>query len=96
MKTKMTPEEEAKACIMNKVKWTTKKPKADRECILVVATVCYKQVEYTVYKILKTDFEDGWYWGIFTGDGEEWGDYDDLKAAKYCRIGLLKPKGGSK
>jgi hypothetical protein len=30
--------------------------------------------------------EQCWYWGIFTAEGDEWGNYSDLVAEKYCVI----------
>lgn len=72
--------------------WSKKKPKADKECLLLVATFIGGRWDYTLYQILKTEFEDKWYWGIFTADGDEWGDYSDLTAERYCRMKLLKNK----
>ncbi len=70
--------------------WTKRKPKFTKECLLIVASKFAKQWEYQIFKILKTGNEDGWYWGWFTGDGEEYGDIADLKAEKYLVLPLLK------
>lgn len=70
--------------------WSKKKPKADKECLLIAARLLAGKWDYNLFQILKTTFENKWYWGIFTADGDEWGDYSDLKADKYRRIDLLK------
>lgn len=67
--------------------WVDKKPKADKEFVLITASWFIDHWEYTTFTVEKTTFEDNWYWGIFQ-DGDEWGDYDDLKADKYL---ILEP-----
>ncbi len=74
------------------MKWTTKKPKFTEECLLIVATEIQENWDFAIFQILKTDFEDMWYWGVFDGDGCEWGDIEDLQADKYLVMPLLKNK----
>lgn len=71
--------------------WSKKKPKLTKECLLLVATLIRGEWGYEVFKILKKDVENKageqcWYWGIFTAEGDEWGNYSDLVAEKYCVI----------
>ena len=75
------------------LQWSKRKPKPSKECLLLVATFIVGRWDYTLFQIMKTDFEDKWYWGLFTADGDEWGDYSDLTADRYC---VMKPLGGSK
>lgn len=73
--------------------WKNKKPKPTKECLLLTASYFAGNYEYHLFQILKTDYEDKWYWGIYTADGDEWGDYADLKADLYLTMPLLtKPK----
>lgn len=75
------------------MKWTKKKPKLTEECLLITAHYFGGMTgwNYHLYEIKKTDFEDKWYWGIFD-DGDEWGDYADLKAELYYVLPILKSK----
>ena len=73
--------------------WTRKKPKFNsksKECILIAATKINERWEYTLFEMRKMEYEDKWYWGIITADGDEWGDYADLKAQLYYTMPLLK------
>jgi|GEM_PF-5085991 hypothetical protein len=73
--------------------WITKKPKTFKEdCLLLTASRINKKepYDYTCFEIIKIDSGDGWYWGIFTLDHDEWGDYKDLEAQKYCILTMLK------
>ncbi len=70
--------------------WTNKKPKADKECLLLTATFISQQWEYTLFQIKKINFDGQWYWGLCNGDGDEWGDYSDLKADKYLVMETIK------
>lgn len=76
------------------LRWTKKKPKPNKECVLIVATLIAGKYDYDIFQILKTDFDDKWYWGIIDRYGDEWGDYSDLKADLYYAMPLLK--AGSK
>lgn len=77
---------------MKTLRWTKKKPQfkpRSKECLLLVATKFNKGWEYHLYHIKKTGFnEEGWYWGVFTNEGDEWGDYSDLMAERYA---IIKP-----
>lgn len=81
---------------LQKLKWTKVKPKFhdnSEECLLIAAAKIGNVWEYTMYEMKKLNGEnekgeEGWYWGIIDQDGDEWGDYDDLLAQKYC---ILKP-----
>jgi hypothetical protein len=77
---------------MNKLQWTKTKPKPTQNLLILTGTLCSDKWEYQLFEIDKTDLEDGWYWGIFTPDGDEWGAYADLSADKYCLIKPLKSK----
>ena len=74
---------------MKKLKWTTKKPKFDRECLVICASKIDKEWNYNIYQIQKAEYEDIWYWGWFD-NGEEVGDIVDMHADKYAVIELLK------
>lgn len=74
---------------MKKLNWTTKKPKFDRECLVICASKIGKEWNYNIYQIQKAEYEDIWYWGWFD-NGEEVGDITDMQADKYAVIELLK------
>lgn len=69
--------------------WIDVKPKADKEFIMVTASKFKTHWEYNVWIVQKLEGDDGWYYGLLAGDGEEWGDYDDLKADLYK---IISPK----
>ena len=74
--------------------WSKKKPKP-QECLLFTARFLGGEWEYVLYTIKKTDGENEageqcWYWGMFTADGDEWGDLSDLKADLYYMMKLLR------
>ena len=73
----------SKMCFL---RWTKRKPKLSKECLLIAATLIDRKWDYALFQILKIDYADKWYWGICTADGDEWGDYTDLKADKYCEM----------
>lgn len=78
---------------MKELKWTKKKPKfttRSKECLLIAATKFNKGWDYHLYQIKKTDDGEKWYWGIFTNDGDEWGEYSDLQAQRYAIVKPLK------
>jgi len=70
-----------------------KVPEFNEECTFVTASFYNRNDEdlnwdYTVWQIKKLDGEDedgnpAWYWGLLTGDGEEWGPLEDLSADLY-------------
>ena len=74
---------------MCSLRWSERKPKLSKECLLIIATLIDRKWDYALFQIIKIDFEDKWYWGICTTDGDEWGNYSDLKADKYCEMKLL-------
>ena len=83
---------------MSTYKLVTKKPKFNKECLLITATwMNYHEPHYWDYKLFEIKQADGeteagepgWYWGIFL-DGDEWGDIDDLTADKYAVLPLIK------
>lgn len=79
---------------MREIKWTKIKPKRFKEdCLLLTATFLFSVWHYDLFEIKRTEGDDeaGWYWGIFA-HGEEWGDYADLAANKYCLFPALKNK----
>jgi hypothetical protein len=73
--------------------WLDEKPEFNEECTFITATKYTRNKEdlkwdYSIWQIKKLDGENdkgepAWYWGLLTGDGEEWGDLDDLTANKY-------------
>jgi len=71
------------------VDWVTEKPNLEKECLLITASKFGTRWEYTVFTIQKQDGEEGWYWGLFSGDGDEWGALEDLKADLYKVLPLL-------
>jgi hypothetical protein len=75
------------------LRWTKKKPKLNKECLLITAQNWGKEQgwSYTAFSIEKVECDGRWYLGIITSDGDEWGDIDDLKADKYLVLPLLKP-----
>jgi len=75
------------------MKWTTKKPKLTKECLLLTS-IKLKDAprEYHLFEIIKVEFEGQWYFGIFTEDGDEWGDYEELNTSLYCILPLIKEK----
>ncbi len=74
---------------MNHNNWVTKKPEFTEECLLLTAVLIRDQYEYEVYIIAKVESDEGWYLGWLTGDGEEYGDLEDLKSDKYLTMPLL-------
>ncbi len=63
--------------------WVKDKPQLTEECILITHTVFRNNHEYQAWQILRIESEEGWYFGLCTMDGEEWGDYEDLKSDHY-------------
>jgi hypothetical protein len=79
------------------LRWTTKKPKFDTECIVICAHKWKdEEWEYSLYQIKKVEFEDKWYWGWLTADGEEYGDLADMKSQLYYVMPLLDAKQSKK
>lgn len=75
------------------IQWIKKKPKFNKnskECLLLTAVKFSDKWEYRLYEMKKINYEENWYWGILTEDGDEWGDYADLKAKLYCILPLLR------
>ena len=63
--------------------WTTEKPVADREFAMVTKIKFQDNWEYAVWKVVKIDSEEGSYYGLCNGEGEEYCDYEDLAAQFY-------------
>ena len=74
----------------NEINWTSKKPKFDKECLLITASKIANNWEYSVWTIKQLNNEDFWYWGWLNGEGEEYGDLNDLRADKYLVLPFLK------
>lgn len=70
-------------------RWTKKKPKFDQECMVICANKWNGDWEYSLYLITKVVFEDKWYWGWLTQDGEEYGDLADMQSQRYYVMPLL-------
>ena len=61
------------------MEWLTDKPVFKDDCVLVTASLIRGRWEYNTWII---EYKDG-YWNWLTGDGEEYGDIEDLKADRY-------------
>lgn len=78
------------------LRWTSKKPKFDAECIVICGHKWKNEEwEYNLYTIRKTDCENeageqGWYWGLFTSNGDEYGDLEDMSAGIYFVMPLVE------
>jgi hypothetical protein len=70
--------------------WVTNKPLFDNECLVITANRIRENWDYSTYIIQKVQSDDGWYMGWLTGEGEEYGDLNDLRADKYLVLPLLK------
>lgn len=77
--------------------WQKEKPQQfTDECLLLIAKKWKDEpFEYDLFEIREIDGynendEPAWYWGIFCPDGEEWGDYADLKADLYMTMPVLE------
>jgi hypothetical protein len=71
------------------MEWVTQKPEFTEECLLITATKYRDEWEYTAYQIKKVYDDEKWYMGWLTGDGEEYGDLEDLESDKYLVMPLL-------
>jgi hypothetical protein len=79
-----------------KIGWLGEKPEFKEECVFVTATQYNRNDEdlewnFSVWQIKKLDGETDegepcWYLGLLNGDGEEWGDINDLSVDKYLII----------
>lgn len=70
--------------------WSITKPDFKRECLCITASKVGGQWEYKTWVIKLLECDEQWYLGLLTGDLEEWGDIDDLKADLYNVMPLLK------
>lgn len=70
--------------------WVTQKPEFKEECLVIIASYSKYGWEYATFQIKNVDGEDGQYLGLLTGDGDEWGDIEDMAADKYFVMPLLK------
>ncbi len=73
--------------------WTPIQPKFKKECLLLTASKWKDQWHYNSWWIVKCDNMEtgGWYWGLCTIDGEEWGAMDELSVDLYKVINIPKP-----
>ena len=74
----------------NTIRWVTKKPKFNKECLVICASKFIDTWEYSLYQIKWIGLGNDLYLGWLTIDGEEYGDLNDMKAEKYLVIDLLK------
>lgn len=65
------------------MRWSKEKPNPKNECVFVTATNVLNNWSYSVWMFKKIDNGDGEYMGWLTGDGEEYGDIEDLSAHLY-------------
>lgn len=73
--------------------WVAAKPEFKSECVLITASKYNRNSEaidydYTIWQIKQIDGEDddgnpAWYWGLLNGEGEEYGELEDLTADFY-------------
>lgn len=80
--------------------WVRYKPKFKEECLMLTASKHKNEWFYNAWWIREVDGDDGgWYWGLCTIDGEEWGDVNDLSADLYKIINIpsksIKNKNGN-
>jgi hypothetical protein len=71
--------------------WCNDMPEFDIECIFAAASLIGENYEYSIWEVKKLDgydsnWNEAWYYGLLTGDGEEWGDINDFRADKYLII----------
>lgn len=76
--------------------WTTQKPKYEElkgDTLLLTASYSERSKEwyFDAFLVERDEGEDEngeeyWYWGLFTLDGDEWGNYDDISAQMYMII----------
>lgn len=64
------------------MEWTTKKPEFTQDCVLATASQIGDQFEYNIFQIK----EVGGFWGWYNGEGELYGDLEDLDANLYMVI----------
>lgn len=66
--------------------WINEKPEFDKDSIMITASwwnIGDGYWEYSIWQIVKLESEEGWYWGLLMGDGDEWGALEDFRADKY-------------
>ena len=63
--------------------WRDEKPAFTDEVVFVTAIFMKGHWHYTLWEMLWVDGEGGGYLGLHCDDGDEWGDYEDLRADKY-------------
>ncbi len=68
---------------MERSVWLNEKPEFNEECTFVTASKIQSNWEYSVWIIEKLETDEGWYFGWLTGDGDEYGDINDITADKY-------------
>ena len=73
---------------MESGQWTNIKPDGKEPCVFVSATKWGNRWDYSVWVIKEVGGFDGYYLGICDGDGDEWGDLEDLRADLY----MILPK----
>jgi N-acyl-L-homoserine lactone synthetase len=70
--------------------WLSKKPKFNKECLVIAAHKFRDEWEYQIYQVKKAEFGDKLYWALLSGDGEENDSIDDFVSQKYYLMELLK------
>lgn len=71
------------------MEWVTTKPIFTIDCILITGNKIRNKWEYSIYLVERIYSGYDWYWGWLTGDGEEYGDIEDLHAQKYLVLPQL-------
>jgi hypothetical protein len=70
--------------------WSAEKPKPDKEFWFVSASYFKDHWECRIWQVVKINGPDGWYYGLCDGEGEEWGDWEDLQAERYYILPATK------
>ena len=63
--------------------WYDAKPEFDIECIFATASLIRDHYEHSIWEVVKFTVGNTWWYGVLTGNAEEWGDIEDLTATKY-------------
>ena len=68
-------------------KWIKERP--NKPCVFLTRNKFESEnYNYDVWMIDWVESDDGLYLGLMQGDGEEWGDLDDLLDSEYFIIGV--------
>jgi hypothetical protein len=71
--------------------WVREKPKADKDRVFASANWFKDHWEFKVWFISLVMFDEKWYYALCEGDGEEWGDYEDLQCDLYFELPVPTP-----